>query len=87
MSKTQNYTKKATEIIHKTHNTRSISRPETSFKKVFEDTRGESLRQKTDKTVTNNETKYKHRTHNTTLKTKAGVTRNLQNQVESRRSG
>ena len=25
-----------------------------------------------------NETKYKHRTHNTTLKTKAGVTRTLQ---------
>ena len=31
-----------------------------------------------------NETKDKHRPHNTTLKTKAGVTRTLQNQGESR---
>ena len=34
-----------------------------------------------------NETKDKHRAHNITLKTKAGVTRTLQNQCEFRCSG
>ena len=34
-----------------------------------------------------NETKDKHRTHNTTLKTKAGVTRTLQKPGEFRCSG
>ena len=53
-----------------------------NVKKEFEDTKGrkKSLSQKTERTMASqqNETKAKHRTHNTMLKTKAVVTLTLQ---------
>ena len=41
--------------------------------------RQKSLSQKTDNTMANNQKQKTQRTHNTTLKTKAGITRILQN--------
>ena len=49
--------------------------------KEFEDTNGTDRNRKSEDRQDHgqqNETKDKHRTHNTTLKTKAGVTRTLQ---------
>ena len=49
--------------------------------KEFEDTKGQTEIVKSEDRQDHgqqNETKDKHRTHNTTLKTKAGVTRTLQ---------
>ena len=53
------------------------------IQKEFEDTKGSDRNRKSEDRQDHgqqNETKAKHRTHNTTLKTEAGVTRTLQKQ-------